>query len=142
MLGLPSQNGVAKRQNQTLKDMVRSMISNSNLPLSLWSEAIKTATYVLNQVPIKLGPKTPFELWKCWKPNLRHVYVWGCFAKVRLYKPQEKKLDSRTVNRYFIDYVKKSKGYGFYCLSRATEIIKSHNARFLENDVISGSSGP
>ena len=65
MLGLPSQNGVAKRQNQTLKDMVRSMISNSNLPLSLWSEAIKTATYVLNQVPIKLGPKTPFELWKC-----------------------------------------------------------------------------
>ncbi|KAL6328058.1 hypothetical protein AAG906_033328 [Vitis piasezkii] len=59
-------------RNQTLKDMVRSMVSNSNLSLSLWSEAIKTTTYVLNRVPTKAVPKTPFELWKCWKPSLRH----------------------------------------------------------------------
>ena len=30
-----SQNGVAERQNRTLKDMVRSMISHSTLPESL-----------------------------------------------------------------------------------------------------------
>ncbi|KAL6329146.1 hypothetical protein AAG906_011599 [Vitis piasezkii] len=36
MLGTPSQNGVAERQNRTLKDMVRSMISHSTLPESLW----------------------------------------------------------------------------------------------------------
>ena len=45
----PSQNGVAKRRNRPIKDMVRSMISNSKLPLSLWSEAINIATYVLNR---------------------------------------------------------------------------------------------
>ena len=131
---------MAERQNQTLKDMVRSMVSNSNLPLSLWSEAIKTTTYVLNQVPTKAIPKTPFELWKGWKPNLRHVHVWGCPAEVRIYNPQEKKLDSRTVSGYFISYAEKSKGYRFYCPSRATKIVESHNARFLENDVISGSN--
>ncbi|RVW20236.1 Retrovirus-related Pol polyprotein from transposon TNT 1-94 [Vitis vinifera] len=59
------------------------MVSNSNLPLSLWSEAIKTSTYVLNRVPTKAVPKTPFELWKCWKPSLRHVHVWGCPAEER-----------------------------------------------------------
>ena len=62
MLGTPQQNGVAERMNRTLMDMVRSMVSNSNLPLTLWSEALKTAMYVLNRVPSKVVPKTPFEL--------------------------------------------------------------------------------
>jgi hypothetical protein len=44
-------------------DMVRSMFSNSELPLFLWSEALKTVVYVLNRVPSKAIPKTPFELW-------------------------------------------------------------------------------
>ena len=35
MPGFPSMNGVAERRNKTLKDMVRSMISHSNLPISL-----------------------------------------------------------------------------------------------------------
>ena len=105
--------------------MVRSMVSNSNLPLSLWSEAIKTATYVLNQVPTKAVPKTPFELWKDWKPSLRHVHVWGYPIKVRVYNPQEKKLDLRTVSGYFIGYAEKSKGYKFYCPSRAMKIVES-----------------
>ena len=48
--GSPSMNGVAERQNRTLKDMVRSMISHSTLPESLWGEAIKTAAYILNRI--------------------------------------------------------------------------------------------
>ena len=35
MPGSPSMNGVAERRNKTLKYMVRSMISHSNLPISL-----------------------------------------------------------------------------------------------------------
>ena len=75
MPGSPDQNGVAERRNRTLMDMVRSMLSNSNLPTSLWTEALKTATYILNRVPTKSVPKTPFELWKGWKPSLRHMRV-------------------------------------------------------------------
>jgi transposase InsO family protein len=37
--GEPQQNGVAERRNRTLMDMVRSMMSYSNLPLSLCMEA-------------------------------------------------------------------------------------------------------
>ena len=61
MPGTPSQNGVSERRNRTLIDMVRSMISNSSLPLFLWSEALKTALYILNRVPSKAVPKTPYE---------------------------------------------------------------------------------
>ena len=49
MPGKPSTNGVAERRNRTLKDMVRSMISHSFLPESLWREALKTAVYNLNK---------------------------------------------------------------------------------------------
>ncbi|KAL0297691.1 UNVERIFIED_CONTAM: Retrovirus-related Pol polyprotein from transposon TNT 1-94 [Sesamum radiatum] len=56
MPGTPQQNGVAERRNRTLMDMVRSMMSHTNLSLELWSEALKTAVYILNRVPSKVVP--------------------------------------------------------------------------------------
>ncbi|KAK8530902.1 hypothetical protein V6N12_013400 [Hibiscus sabdariffa] len=44
-----------------------------------------------------------------------------------------------TISGYFIGYAKKSKGYRFYCPSHNTRIVESRNAKFLENDSISGS---
>ena len=120
-------------------DTVRSMHSNSKLPESLWTEALKTTMYILNRVPTKVVPKTPFELWKGWKPSLRHIRVWGCPSEVRIYNPQEKKLDPRTISAYFIGYVEMSKWYRFYYPSHNTRIVESRNAKFLENDLISES---
>ena len=40
------------------------MISQSNLPESLWGEALKTVGYILNRVPTKVANnRTPYELW-------------------------------------------------------------------------------
>ena len=75
MHGSPDQNGVAKRRNRTLMDMVRGMRSSTKLPQYLWCEALKTTMYILNRVPTKAVPKTPFELFKGWKPSLRHIRV-------------------------------------------------------------------
>ena len=57
--GMPQQNGVAERRNQTLLDMIRSMMSFSGLPISFWGYALDTAMYILNPVPSKSVPKTP-----------------------------------------------------------------------------------
>ena len=46
-----------------LLDMVQYMLVNSSLPEFLWGEALKTVAYILNQVPSKYVPKTPYELW-------------------------------------------------------------------------------
>ena len=97
-------NGVAKRRNRTLIDMVRSMKSNCNLPHFLWTKALKAAVYIWNRVPTKVVPRTPFELFKGWKPSLRHMRIWGCPSEVRIYNSQEKKLYSRTISGYFIGY--------------------------------------
>jgi transposase InsO family protein len=139
MLGTPQQNGVAERRNRTLMDMVRSMLSNSTLPLSLWIYAFKTAVYLLNRVPSKIVPKIPFEWWTRRKPSLRHLHVWSCPAEARVYNPHEKKLDLRTIRGYFIGYPEKSKGFRFYCPNHSMRIVEIGNARFIENGEINGS---
>ena len=98
MPGMPSMNGVSERRNRTLKDMVRSTISHSILPESLWGEALKTAAYILNRVPTKATAKTPYELWTCRKPALVHFHIWRCSDETRPYRPKERKLDSKTIN--------------------------------------------
>ena len=120
-------------------DMVRSMLSNSSLPVSLWMYALKTTMYLLNMVSSKAVEKTLFELWTGRKPSLRHLYIWGCQAEIRIYNPQEKKLDTRTISGYFIGYPVKSKGYIFYCPTHSTRIVETGNVRFIENGETSGS---
>ena len=105
-------------------DMVRSVISYSTLPISLWMEALKTAIHILNRVPSKLVPKTPYELWTGREPSLNHLHVWGCPAEAKIFNPNIRKLDSKTVSCYFIGYLDKSKCYRFYCPDRHTKFMK------------------
>ena len=48
-------------------------------------------------------------------------------------------MDPKTISEYFIGYDEKSKGYRFYYPSQSPKIVESRNAKFLENDLISGS---
>jgi hypothetical protein len=140
MPGEPQQNGVVERRNCTLMDMVRSMLSHSNLPFQLWMEALKTAAHILNQVPSKSVPKTPFELWTGRKPSLKYFHVWGCAAEAKLFNPQQKKLNDKTVSCHFIGYCDRSKGYRFYYPDRFTKFVETRHAVFLENiDIIESS---
>ncbi|KAJ9558495.1 hypothetical protein OSB04_013109 [Centaurea solstitialis] len=141
MPGTPQQNGVAERHNRTLMDMVRSMIANSSLPQFLWTEALKAAVHILNRVPSKYVPKTPYELWTGSKPKLNYLKVWGCPAEAKVYNPQIKKLDSKTISCYFVGYLERSKGYRFYAPSHTTRIVETRRAEFLENGDNSGSDG-
>ncbi|KAM1632105.1 hypothetical protein ACFX2K_020035 [Malus domestica] len=133
--GTPEQNGVSERRNRTLKDMVRSMMCCTKLPMFLWGDAIKTANYILNRAPSKSVPSTPYELWYKKKPSVFHLKVWGCKAEARAYNPLEKKLDPRTISCFFIGYPERSKGYRFYCPNHTTRIIETGRAKFIEESV-------
>ena len=115
MPGEPQQNGVAERRNRTLMDMVRSMLSHVNLPVSLWMEALKTTAHILNLAPTKSAPSTPYEMWAGKKPSLNYLRVWGCPAEAKVFNPHIKKLDPNTVSCFFIGYPHRGKGYRFYC---------------------------
>ncbi|KAL0386715.1 UNVERIFIED_CONTAM: Copia protein [Sesamum latifolium] len=57
--------------------MARSMMAQANLPISFWGDAILTAAYILNRVPSKSIPTTPYELWHGRKLNLEGLRLWG-----------------------------------------------------------------
>ena len=137
MSGSPAMNGVAERRNRTLMEMVRSMISHTSLPLNLWGEALKTAAYILNRVLTKAANKTPYEMWTGRKPSLQHLRIWGCPAEARPYRPQEKKLDERTVSCYFVGYAERSRGYKFYDPTNRT-IFETNTVKFFEDVMVQG----
>ncbi|GKF04128.1 retrotransposon protein, putative, ty1-copia subclass, partial [Tanacetum coccineum] len=79
----PQHNGMSKRRNHTLLDMVRSMMNLTTLSLSFWDYALESATRILNMVPTKKVDKTPYELWYGKVPNLSYLKVWGCEVLVK-----------------------------------------------------------
>ena len=101
MPGTPHQNGVAKRRNHRLKDMIKSMIAHITLPESLWSKILKTVICLLNRVLSKIVIKTSYELWIEKSFSIRHLHVWGFPAEPRSYIPY-KKFHLRTISYLFV----------------------------------------
>jgi hypothetical protein len=99
---------------------------------------VKTAIHILNRVPSKSMSKTPYELWTGSEPSLNHLHVWGCPAEAKIFNPNIRKLDSKTVSCHFIGYLDKSKGYCFYCPDRHIKFIEIRHAMFLEDDMVRG----
>ena len=54
--------------------------------------------------------------------------------EVRLYNPQSKKLDPKTINGYFIGYCMRSRGSRFYFSLHTTNVIESYRGIYFEND--------
>ena len=47
--GTPQSNGVSGHHNRPLFDIVQSMMSLTDLPLSFWGYALETAAFTLNR---------------------------------------------------------------------------------------------
>jgi len=101
----PEQNGVAKRQNRTLVEAVRSMLINANLPHTFWAEALSTAVYLRNRSPAKaVKDVTPYEAWKNTRPKVGHLRVFGCDAFTHVPKDERHKLDAKARQCIFLGY--------------------------------------
>ena len=75
--GTPKCKGVSEHRNRTLLDMVRSMISLTDLSLSFWGYALETVAFTLNRAPSKSVETTPYELWFGKKPKLSFLKILG-----------------------------------------------------------------
>ena len=132
--GTPQRNGVSECRNRTLLDMVRSMMSLTDLPLSFWGYALETAAFTLNRAPSKSVETTPYELWFGKKPKLSFLKVWGCDAYVKKLQPD--KLEPKSEKCVFIGYPKETVGYTFYHRSEGKTFV-AKNGSFLEKEFLS-----
>ena len=132
----PQQNGVAERRNRTLLEMVRSIMAQANLPISYWGDAILTAVYILNRMPSKSVPSTPYELWTGKKPDLSNLRPWGSAGFVHNTSHKYEKLGPREKKCTFIRYSEHSKGYVLIGeqLDESVTEVKSHDVNFIENE--------
>jgi len=131
--GTPQRNGVSERRNRTLLDMVRSMMSQTDLPLSFWGYALETAVFTLNRVPSKSVVKTPYEMWTGKSPSLSFLKIWGCEVYVK--RLMSDKLTPKSDKCFFVGYPKETLGYYFYNRSEG-KVFVARNGIFLEKEFL------
>nr|GEX01269.1 Gag-Pol polyprotein [Tanacetum cinerariifolium] len=78
----PKQNGVVKRQNRTLVEAARTMLSAAKVPLYFWAEAISTACFTqYRSLVIPRHEKTLYHIINGRKPSVKffHIFCSLCY---------------------------------------------------------------
>ena len=109
--------------------MVRSMMSQTSLPLSFWGFALESVAFILNKTLSKLVYKTPYKIWTGKCSSLSFLKVWGCDVYVK--RLISEKLAPKLDKCIFVDYPKETKGYYFYIPSE-NKVFVARKGVFLE----------
>jgi transposase InsO family protein len=129
----PQQNGVAERKNRTIMNMVRSMLTEKEIPRTFWPEAVNWTIHVLNRSPtFAVRNMTPEEAWSGTKPSVEHFRVFGCLAHVYIPDSKRIKLDDRSMKCILLGVSEESKAYRFFNPASKT-IVVSRDVIFEED---------
>ena len=94
-------------------EVTRALLFQTNVPKSFWSDAILSATHLINRLPsVKLKNKSPLEIIYQQKPNINHLKIFGCVCFVHIKKKD--KLDHTSTKTIFLGYSSTKKGYKCY----------------------------
>ncbi|GJR62153.1 retrovirus-related pol polyprotein from transposon TNT 1-94 [Tanacetum coccineum] len=128
----PKQNGVVKRQNRTLVEAARTMLSASKLPLSFWAEAVATACYTQNRsIIISTHGKTAYHIINDRKPSIKHLHIFGCICYITKDGENLDKMKEKGDPCVMVGYSTQSKGYRVYN-KRTRLIVESIHIKFDE----------
>ncbi|GJW21447.1 putative ribonuclease H-like domain-containing protein [Tanacetum coccineum] len=138
----PQQNRVAERRNRTLIEAARTMLADSKLPTTFWAEAVSTACYVQNRVLIvKPHNKTPYELFRGFKPALSFMKPFGCHVTILNTLDHLGKFDGKSDDGFFVGYSLSSKSFRVYN-TRTRKVEENLHVGFLENKPMIEGNGP
>jgi len=99
-----AQNRKAEHCHHMIMNRACAILSNANLPPSLWCKCIRAARYLKNITTTRtLRNKTPYEAWynKC--PNVSHLHKLGCKAWVFI-MDNNPKIYNRSVQCVLVGY--------------------------------------
>ena len=98
----PQQNGVVERKNIVIQEMARAMLHNKDAVRNLWGEAVNTTCHTVNKVYFKPGTKkTPYELWKGRKPNVKYFRIFGSICFILKDRENVERLTPKAMQEYF-----------------------------------------
>ena len=111
----PQQNGVAKRKNRSIIEVLNFMIHDQDIPMHLWEEAVKTIVYVHNRFSHNsVGNKNPEEMFSGEKAEVSHLKIFGFSMYIHIPKEKRTSLEPSGKNRLFVGYSEQSKSYRIY----------------------------
>nr|GFB22841.1 hypothetical protein [Tanacetum cinerariifolium] len=138
----PKQNGFAERRNKTLIGAVRTMLTDSKLPITFWAKVINTACYVQNGVlVVKPHFKTPYEMFRGRTPALSFMQPIGCHVTILNTLDHLRKFNGKSDEWFLVGYSTNSKAYRVYN-TRTRKIEENLHIKFLENKPLNAGDGP
>ncbi|GJT23196.1 putative ribonuclease H-like domain-containing protein [Tanacetum coccineum] len=138
----PQQNGVAEKKNRTLIEATRTMLADSKLPTTFWAEIVSTTCYVHNRVLIiKLHNKTPYELFRGFKPAIGFMKPFRCHVTILNTLDKLGKFDGKSNECFFVGYSLSSKVFRVYN-TRTRKVQENLPIGFLENKPMIEGNGP
>ena len=95
--------------------MARVMLHNKDMARNLWGEAVNTTCHTVNRVYFKPGTKkTPYELWKGRKSNVKYFRIFESTCFILKDRENVGKFDSQNDEGIFLGYSSTSKAYRVY----------------------------
>ena len=123
----PQQNGIVERKNRVIQEMARAMLHNKDVARNLWGEAVNTTCHTVNRVYFKPNTKkTPYELWKGRKLDVKHFRIFGSTCFILKDRENVGKFDSWSDEGIFLGYSSTSKAYRVYN-KRTMKVMETMN---------------
>lgn len=104
----PEQKGLAERKHRHIEEMGLTLLTQAQLPRSLWLEAFSTAVYLINRLLTLVSvPPMRFFLGS----DYTHLRVFGCACYPYLGASRKDKLSPKSIRCLFLGYSNVHKGY-------------------------------
>nr|GFA64628.1 hypothetical protein [Tanacetum cinerariifolium] len=108
----PKQNGFVERQNQTLVEAARTMLSAAKVPLFFWAKAISTACFNQNRsLVIPRHEKTPYHIINNRKPSVKFFHIFGSVCYIVRDGENLDKMKEKSDECIFVGYSSQSRAY-------------------------------
>nr|GEW58539.1 Gag-Pol polyprotein [Tanacetum cinerariifolium] len=128
----PEKNSVVERQNRTLVEAARTMLSAAKVPLFFWAEAIATACFTQNRsLVIHRHEKTTYHIINDRKPSVKFFHIFDSVCYIVRDGENLDKMKEKGDECIFVGYSTQSRAYRVFN-KRTRVIMKSIHVNFDE----------
>ena len=117
------------------------MLHNKDVARNLWGEAVNTACHMVHRVNFRPGTKkTPYELWKGRKPNVKYFRIFESICFILKDRENVGKFNSQSDEGIFLGYSSTSKTCRVYN-KRTMKVMETVNVVIDESSDSSSEKG-